>query len=226
MSSTLAQAFSEAKPSGIVLIGITGGIGSGKSAVANELRDLGETVLSADAISKEVLKIPEVQKAISEVFEVDVFSNGALDTASLAALVFGNTEEHRENLEVLNSIVHPFVIEAMLEQLQALHAAGHKTVYNESALIYEAGFDGIYDYIVSVTADEKIRLQRLTGERGLSLADAQARMANQMSQDEKDKLADFTIANNGTLEQLRDAVGNLHVILSFLEPRTLDEDDE
>ncbi len=225
MATTLQQAFSEAKPEDLVLIGLTGGIGSGKSAVASILRDLGETVLSADSLAKEAMLKKEVQGAINEVFEQELFPNGTIDTQAIAELVFGESEEHRENLETLNSIVHPFVIEALIEKLHQLHESGVQRVYNESALIYEAGFEEIYDYIVSVTAEQPLRISRLTEQRGLTKEEVKLRFTNQMSQEDKDKLADFTIANNGNIEQLQQAVENLHIVLSFLQPRRRDDDE-
>lgn len=223
---SLQSLFRSLKPTGKEkLIGITGGIGTGKSAVADILRAVGCAVLSSDIIAKDLLhNTPELRMAIAQELGLQLDANGFLPKALLTEKVFGTTPAHHEAREIVNNLIHPLVIEEIARQTEELYRSGITMVFNESALLFETGFAECYDYIITVTATDETRLARLQ-HRGLSEQEFQQRKASQLSTEEKNRLADFVLNNDGTLEELRKATLSLLELLKILEPLA-DEDEE
>ncbi len=180
-------------------IGITGGIGSGKSAVAEIIRAHGYTVLSADDIGRELTNTDEAVKAsINAEFGEMYHSDGTLNRIKMADLVFGNSLAHAEALARLNAIVHPAVWKAVAERVQSCFAKGETFVFNETALLFETGADAVYDAVIVVDAKEETRIQRLAEGRNISPEEARKRISAQMSAEEKKARADFVINNDGS----------------------------
>jgi dephospho-CoA kinase len=189
----------------MLMVGLTGGIGAGKSAVAARLAELGALVVDSDVLARKV--VAPGTDGLAEV--VAAFGDGVLtpagelDRPALAALVFDD-EAARSRLE---NIIHPRVRAQMASIVSA--APKDAIVVNDVPLLVEANLAANYDLVVVVLADEQVRLARLTGERGMSEAEARARMAAQASDEQRRAAADVVIENNGTLAELRAAVDSV-----------------
>lgn len=179
-------------------VGLTGGIGSGKSEVLKRLKARGATVVDADLASRQVVEPgTEGYDAVVKEFGSEVVgSDGALDRAKLGAVVFAEPER----LAALNAIVHPLVGALMAEWADAAPEGG--IVVYDIPLLVEGGADRGYAAVIVVDADEEVRYARLLANRGMSRADAAARMAAQASRQDRLAAADYVIANNGSLEDL------------------------
>jgi dephospho-CoA kinase len=178
-------------------VGLTGGVGSGKSTVAALLADHGAVVIDADAIAREVVEqgTPGFD-AVVAAFGDGIVVDGRLDRPALAKLVFDDDEARSR----LNAIVHPLVGERTAE-LMAQAPPDAVVVYDVPLLVESKLADG-FDAVVVVLAPEELRLRRLV-ERGMPEADARARMAKQASDAERRAVADEIITNDGTREDLR-----------------------
>jgi dephospho-CoA kinase len=175
-------------------IGVTGGIGAGKSIVCQIFESLGIPVFNADEESKKILSNDAgLHEALMEDFGEHIFTGGLPDRRKIAALVFGDEEKLRR----LNALLHPRVIARSEEWFRQQHAA---YAIKEAALIYEAGTEAGLDYIIVVTAPDPLRIERIKLRDGLKEEEVLARMKRQWPQQKKEALADFVILNNG--EQL------------------------
>jgi dephospho-CoA kinase len=193
----------------ILRIGLTGGIGSGKSLVAAIFRSLGSPVLSADEIARDLTDSdPIVKKRIRQEFGTGVFKrDGSLDRKAMADIVFSNKEKRKK----LNAIVHPAVIKRMDEESKKLEGIGDTPcVIHEAALIYEAGVDKNLDYVIVVDADEDKRIHRVMDRDGISRTDVQRRIDAQIPAELKRKMADFVIENDGDTKSLQQRVRFLY----------------
>ncbi|SNS48623.1 dephospho-CoA kinase [Geodermatophilus pulveris] len=178
-------------------IGLTGGIGSGKSTVAGLLAARGARVVDADRIAREVLA-PGTRglAAVVEAFGADVLTRDrALDRPALAAVVFADPGARRR----LDGIVHPLVRARAAELVAA--APPDAVVVQDVPLLVETGQAASYDLVLVVEADPATRLRRLAG-RGLSEDDARARIAAQATDEQRRAVADVVLDNSGTVEQL------------------------
>ncbi len=182
-------------------MGLTGGIGSGKSEVARRLAALGAVVIDADQVAREVVEpgTPGLA-AVVEQFGAEVLRpDGALDRERLAAVVFGDEDARRR----LNAIVHPLVGERTAQLAAAAQAADPDAiVVYDVPLLVESGLASLYDAVVVVAADVGTQVRRLTGQRGMSEADARARIAAQAPLADKLAVATYVIDNDGDLAAL------------------------
>ncbi len=182
-----------------MLVGLTGGIGAGKSAVAARLAELGAIVIDADKLAREVVQpgtdgLAEVAAAFgAEVLAPD----GSLDRPALGRVVFGDAEKRRR----LEGIIHPRVRARTAELVSA--AGEHAVVVNDVPLLVEAGLAPGFTVVIVVLADEEIRLRRLMNDRGMSASDARERIAAQATDEQRRAVADVVIVNDGTLDELR-----------------------
>ncbi|WP_433215302.1 dephospho-CoA kinase [Microtetraspora malaysiensis] len=186
-------------------VGLTGGIGSGKSEVSRRLAEHGAIVIDADKVAREVVEPgTEGLKEIVEAFGEDVLRpDGSLDRERLGAIVFTDAGQ----LAVLNGIVHPKV-GARVQELQDAAPRDAIVVY-DVPLLAENGLAPMYDLVVVVDASDETRLERLTRMRGMSEPDARARIAAQATREDRLKVADVVIANEGPLEDLDARVAEL-----------------
>lgn len=214
---SIEQYFSGIKSSpNQVFVGITGGIGSGKSTVAALIREAGHTVLSADDIARDLTNgHPEVKAAINAAFGKMYLPDGTLDRMKMAALVFGTSDEHTQNLAQINSIVHPFVWQEVARQVKARFDAGDRFVFNESALIFETGADKFYDLVLVVDAPEDIRVMRLAEGRGISQEEARRRIQTQLSADEKKARAGYVLHNHGSHSDIEEETKRFLTALEY-----------
>ena len=182
-------------------LGLSGGIGSGKSTVAKILSNLGAVVIDADVIAREVLEPNQAgyQKAIEVFGESILDSDLRIDRKMLAELVFQNSDE----LAKLEAIVHPAVI-ARVAQIRSSLPESTVVVY-DTPLLFEKNLQEQFDKVLIVVTDSEHRKARLI-ERGLELTDIEARIANQATDAQRRTVADFVIENNGSPEQLQDQV--------------------
>ncbi len=172
-------------------IGLTGGIGSGKTTVAQIFEVLGIPVYYADTAAKELMnKDPELKQHIIEAFGSAIYKNGSLDRSLLASMVFG----HPDQLEILNKMVHPVTIrdaDAWMQKQKTRYAV------KEAALIFEGGLDKFFAYIIGVTAPESLRLQRVIERDHTTTENVLQRMHQQMDEQEKMSRCDFVVVNDG-----------------------------
>jgi dephospho-CoA kinase len=181
----------------VLRIGLTGGIGSGKSTVSALLAERGAVVVDADRIAREVVAPGTAGLvAVAEAFGDGVLAaDGSLDRPALAAIVFADPESRRR----LDSIVHPLV-RARATEISAA-APADAVVVNDVPLLVETGQAGSYDLVLVVEADPGTRVTRLV-ERGLTAEDARARMAAQATDEQRRAVADVVLDNSGTREEL------------------------
>jgi dephospho-CoA kinase len=197
--------------SGKLLVAITGSIGSGKSTFASFLTEQGYIVLSADDISKEILaRDPDVKKQIIREFGKESFDGNAINKKFLADKIFSNPKK----LEKINSILHPRV----REKINSLAKEYFKTmdfVFVEAALIFESKIEKMYDLVVLIKADKKIRMQRATKNNKISEKDFINRNKNQLDDEIKVKKSDIVFTNSGSKTELRKKANLLISVLKF-----------
>ena len=195
-----------------VRVGLTGGVGSGKSTVAKLLADHGAVIIDADAIAREVVEpgTPGFAAVVAAFGEDVVGPDGRLDRPKLAGIVFGDESKRVQ----LNAIVHPLVGQRTVELAQA--APPDAVVVYDIPLLVENNMAAGFDIVLVVEADRDRRLARLA-ERGMPADDARERMAAQASDEQRREVADVVIENNDSLEDLKAAVEDLWELLT--EPR-------
>jgi dephospho-CoA kinase len=182
-------------------VGLTGGIGSGKSEVSRLLATLGATVIDADALAREVVAPGSAGLAqVVAVFGSQVLdADGGLDRTAMATHVFADPQARAR----LEAIIHPLV-RARAAELEAAARAGHRhaVVVHDVPLLVEKGQQDAFDLVMVVDVPTPLQVQRLVAKRGMSEAQARARIAAQASRDERLAVADVVIDNSGTLDDL------------------------
>ncbi|WP_309130175.1 dephospho-CoA kinase [Brevibacterium sp.] len=186
-------------------IGLTGGIGAGKSSVSAILAERGAVIVDADAIAREVVAVGEpLLDELARAFGRQVLTpDGELDRAALAAAAFADAE----STQVLNSLMHPAIRERTLEHFA--RNADADIVVHDVALLVENDMAPDYHLSLLVDVPAPIRLERLQGARGMDRADAEARIARQATDEQRWAVCDIVIDNSGSLEDTRRAVGRL-----------------
>ena len=190
----------------MLLVGLTGGIGAGKSTVAAMLRERGARVIDADDLARRVVRsgTPAFDRIVQAFGEGIVGADGELDRAALASIVFSDPDRRRE----LERITHPEVARSLQEALEPLRSTSDVVVY-ASPLMVESGVTDACDIVVVVAAPVDEQLRRVGAQRGMTESDARARMAAQASDDERAAAADVILDNGGTLEELETQVDRL-----------------
>lgn len=180
------------------MIGLTGGIASGKSTVSKRLRELGAAVFDADEVSREVIASPEVLSRIRDAFGEEVFDeDGCLSRTALAKLVFASDE----NAQRLDAIMHPAIAKELQSRAEAAEAEG-LMAFVDAALLIESGFYRLCGEVWLVTASYETRVKRIMERDGFTREEAEARIARQMPEEEKRKYATTVIDNDGGISEL------------------------
>jgi dephospho-CoA kinase len=190
----------------MLLVGLTGGLGAGKSTVARLLAERGAVVVDADELARRALE-PGTSgfEQVCDLFGREVLDpQGRIDRRELAARVFADEGKRR----ALESITHPEVFRLLADTVEA-HRGTDAVVVFDAPLIIETGFHEAVDVLVVVTAPEEAQVERVVRERGMSEGEARARIAAQVGEARRHELADLTISNDGDLEQLRSRVDEL-----------------
>lgn len=193
-----------------IKVGITGGIGTGKSLFSSFLEEREYCVINADSISKKLMiESQELRNKIIKEFGKEAYLNNELNKKYLAEKVFSNPEK----LKKINSLVHPPTIEEIENQMkEALKTK--KLVFVESAIIYDVKIESLFDFIILITASDENKIERIKKRDNSSKEEIEKRIENQLPDNSKKGKADFVIENNGSEKELKTKAG---FILSILE---------
>ncbi|MBI5568785.1 MAG: dephospho-CoA kinase [Desulfomonile tiedjei] len=185
----------------MLVVGLTGGIAAGKTTVSRLFEDLGVPVICADELAREAVEPGAPALAdIRRVFGPTVIDDaGGLDRVGMAKVVFQDPAKRK----ILEEIVHPRVAEAKEKRLGELQRAGHRIVMVDVPLLYESGWDHLFDLVIVVYAPAQVQLERLMQRDHMPLEEARSRLDAQMPIEDKRKLADRVVDNSGTPEQTR-----------------------
>jgi dephospho-CoA kinase len=188
------------------LIGLTGGVGSGKSTVADMLRDLGAEVIDADDAAHAVYApgTPGFDEVVRE-FGPSYVRDGGIDRGRLGELVFNDVEARKR----LNAIVHPLVREWMADRTSEAAERGAEVVVHDVPLLFENGLEATYEAVILVYAPEAVQLERLMSGRGVQEGRARAMIAAQMPMEEKRRLARLVVDNSRSRDETRAQVKRL-----------------
>ncbi|TAL16502.1 MAG: dephospho-CoA kinase [Frankiales bacterium] len=202
----------------MLMVGLTGGIGSGKSAVSRLLAEHGAVVIDADLVAREVVEpgTEGLAEVVAEFGERVLRPDGTLDRPKLGALVFADPEK----LQALNGIVHPLIGQRTADLLAQARAAGARVLVHDVPLLVESHLAEAYDAVVVVAAEPETQLHRLTTLRGMSEQEARQRIAAQAPLADKLAVATHVIANDGPLEELAAQVDRLWHDLTAEEAST------
>ncbi len=175
-------------------IAITGGIATGKSTVAKIVKDKGYVVLDADEIGHEVLKEEKMKFLIAKKFGLSFDANGEINRKKLGKIVFSD----REKLERLNAILHPRMVEVILEKIRSF--SNEKEIFVEAAVLFEMKLNEYMDYVIVTDCPDELRVKRLMNRDHISEEEAIARIKSQLSREEFLKRADYVIDTSKSLQ--------------------------
>jgi dephospho-CoA kinase len=192
-------------------VGLTGGIASGKSEAARMLGDMGARCVDADAISRRLTSEPgETLDMIRAEFGDGVFDEeGALIRSKLADIVFNDPAKRK----ALDALTHPAIQKTMLDEVEQADKAGEKIVFLNVPLLFETGMDALCDETWLISCDEDVQLDRLMERDGMDEDQARARIASQMSLEDKTRRATVVIDNRGQLDRLYSQLSGLYQAL-------------
>ncbi|MFH1074522.1 MAG: dephospho-CoA kinase [Candidatus Firestonebacteria bacterium] len=192
-----------------IVIGITGGVATGKSTVAALLRKDFKYFTSADEIARRIVRpgTPAYKKIVKAFGKHILTKDGSINRKILAALIFNNSAKRR----LLQNITHPEIILTLKKEIKAFKKKS-KTVFFEAPLLFEAGMQKMADIIVVTASSKKNQIKRFI-KKGHTGADALRRIKNQLSLKEKIKKADIVIYNNGSLKELKKSVKNFSTLI-------------
>ncbi len=195
-----------------MVLGITGGIASGKTTVAQAFQALGAVVVSADMLAREIVRPgTKVLREIVDCFGCQVLQeDGTLNRPLMADLVFNDDQARM----ALNGITHPAIAALARTRLREAEQGGAPLVIYDAPLLYEVGADRAVDKVLVVKIDAEIQLARLMDRDGINRQQALVRVAAQMPQEEKLSRADFVVDNSGTAKETQDQVRSLMKCLS------------
>jgi dephospho-CoA kinase len=189
------------------IIGLTGNIASGKSAVASLLAKKGATIIDADELSRDAVTpgTPALEAIVARWGPSVLSADGTLDRAALRKTVFNN----RSELDALNEIVHPEVMRLRAAEVEAARMRGDRVIVAVIPLLFERHLADEFDFIVLVDAPRDVRLERIVRDRGLEAAGAMDMIASQMPAELKRARANWVIENSGSMEELEAEVDRL-----------------
>ena len=191
----------------MLVIGLTGSIGTGKSEAARQLEALGASIISADQVGHEAYTpYTEAWEQIVAAFGDGILQeDGEIDRRKLGALVFSDPDQ----LEKLNQIMHPRMARMVADQIEALRGEQVDVVVVEAALLFEAGWDSLVEEVWVTDSPEKVVIERLKLRNGMSEEEARKRMSSQMGRIERLERSDYVIENSGDMAALESAIKEL-----------------
>ena len=194
----------------MLIVALTGGIGSGKSTVGEIFANLGALVVDSDLLAREVIErgTEGFEQVVTE-FGDQILKNGDIDRGALGELVFND----RAKLTMLEAITHPLIRKAFKKFVDS--APADSIVINQIPLLVESKSNYSFDAVISVSAPEELRRERVS-KRGLPLTEINRRMAAQATDSQREAIADFIIQNTGDIDQLTSAVENIWSKLQIL----------
>ena len=194
------------------VVGLTGGIASGKSTVARMFAELGIPVIDADQLAREVVEpgTPGLARIVTEFGQAVVNPDGSLDRKGLGDLVFSDPVRR----QTLNGILHPLIAAAGAQKIAALQDSPAAYIIYEAALLLETRTHERFAALVVVHADEEVRKARLLSRDALTRAEAESRIASQLPPEQKLAIADYVVNNDGDIETTRQRVAEVHDALS------------
>lgn len=203
---------------GTAVVGLTGGIGSGKSTVGHIMEALGARRVDADRLARQAVEPPSpILNAIFQRFGPSVQTeSGALDRAALGRIVFGSPADK----QWLEGMIHPYVRERMTQAIADAVAASAPMIVLEVPLLFENRMHEWMHRSILVVAPQPQRLERVAERDGLPIDDIRARMAAQMPDEQKQRLADYVIDNSGSLEDLRESAEAVYNQILMRDRRT------
>ena len=195
------------KPGNMLVIGLTGGIGTGKSEAARHLVTLGARLIDADVVGHEAYRPhAEAWRRVVEAFgEAILGPEGEIDRRALGAIVFSDPDQ----LARLNGIMHPLMAGMVQEKIDAFWETGSEAVVVEAALLFEAGWSSLVQEVWVTDSPVEVVVARLAQRNGMSEEEARRRIASQMSREERLERADFVIDNSKDVESMREAIDEL-----------------
>jgi len=202
-------------PKRSLAIGVTGGIGSGKSEVCAIFQSLGGKIISSDTFAKELMNTDQkIRRRIIKEFGEGMYKeDGTLDRKSMAKLIFSD----ESSKDTINAIVHPVVIEHIANAIDASrNSSSPKLLFIESALIYDIEIDEMFDFIILVLSDEDRRIDRVMKRDSVPKTEVMQRQSAQMPPEKFSDDADFVIDNNGDIAKLKTNCAFLYTILAQL----------
>ncbi|KAJ2786569.1 Dephospho-CoA kinase [Coemansia interrupta] len=189
----------------MLIVGLTGGIATGKSTASRALQASGVPVIDADVVAHQVMQPGEASyKLVVKHFGTSILQspNGPIDRAKLGAVIFNDSEKR----ELLNRCTHPFVRRRILWQLFCTYARGHAVCVLDVPLLYEAGMHRLCGRVVVVGCAREVQVERLMERNGLGREEAVARVDAQMPVEQKAKRADAVVMNEGSVEDMQEEV--------------------
>jgi dephospho-CoA kinase len=191
----------------MLVIGLTGSIGTGKSEAARYLTQLGAAVINADQVGHEAYTPQsEAWHNVVGAFGKEILdSNGEIDRKKLGAIVFSNPDQ----LSRLNQIMHPLMARMVAEKIEDLRGQGVEVVVVEAALLFEAGWDSLVEEVWVTDSSEDLVIQRLSERNGLTQEEARKRISSQMDRSERLSRADLVIDNSGDIAAMESSIDEM-----------------
>lgn len=186
-----------------MILGLTGGIGTGKSTVAEIFREKGVPIVCADEIAKKIIDSEKIQNQIFEIFGKNVFSEDRLDRKKLREIVFRDAE----SVEKLNNITHPAIIEEI--KFQISKKKRNQLLIVDIPLLFEGNYGFLVEKVLLISAEKSIQIERTSKRDSVSEENVLNIINNQMNLEDKKKRSDYIIENNGTIEELRIKIDKL-----------------
>lgn len=196
----------------MIRVGITGGIGAGKTTVSKYLESLGYPVFYSDLVSREILMNDKLlHQVLAKRWGDAIIQNNEIHRPAIAQIVFNNKEE----LKFLNSVLHPLVGESFK---QFCSSTENEIVFKEAAIMFESGAYKTLDYILNVHCDEEIRIKRVMQRDNATKEEVLSRLANQWTDEQRKEASDFTVVNDGVADYKQ----QLKLILKTLNGKSKD----
>lgn len=191
----------------MLVVGLTGSIGTGKSEAARQLEALGASIISADEVGHEAYtpNTEAWEQVVAAFGDVILQEDGEIDRRKLGALVFSDAGQ----LAKLNQIMHPRMARMVADKIEVLRSQGVGVVVVEAALLFEAGWDSLVEEVWVTDSPDQIVIERLNKRNGLSEEEARKRISSQMDRTERLEKADFVIDNSGDMAGLESAIKEL-----------------